>query len=198
MFFLLLVFTECGQLNPHALLSGSGLIISVCYLLCWLLGYRGIIFMNYILVFVIWLMLFSSVSYLNFKFIGDMRIVKGAFHYSIVCLIAAELYLGSVVNMTMRIISIYIAGVYIAWVLTTCKDFNFKWYMLQLFNKWKITTCIQKFWQLYYFYFFVHHSILKIFKSKLLKLYFITSVPDSLNKPFPYSYMYPYALFRIR
>ena len=128
MFFLLLVFTECGQLNPHALLSGSGLIISVCYLLCWLLGYRGIIFMNYILVFVIWLMLFSSVSYLNFKFIGDMRIVKGAFHYSIVCLIAAELYLGSVVNMTMRIISIYIAGIYIAWVLTTCKDFNFKWY----------------------------------------------------------------------
>ena len=108
LFFLLLVYTECGKANLHALLSGTGLIISLCYLACWWLGYRGIIFLNYFVVFAVWLMLLFGVYFIISVLNGDMDIVKQWSKWSSYLGIAAELVLGSFDSIWIRVLTIYL------------------------------------------------------------------------------------------
>ena len=125
---LLLIYTECGSLNEHALFSGIPLTISVCYLLCWLLGASGVIYNKYIFVFVIWMLLFFSVYFYISVTEGDMFSVKVWLHYSGLFGIGLELLLGSIENLTIRIISIYLVGGYIVYeYLFNPKDL-YEWY----------------------------------------------------------------------
>ena len=128
LFFLLLVFTECGKANIHALLSGTGLIISLCYLVCWWLGYRGIFFLNYFVVFAVWLMLLFAVYFIISVINGDMDIVKQWSKWSSYLGIAAELVLGSFDSIWIRVLTIYLFFGVALYYGVLEKSNNYKWW----------------------------------------------------------------------
>ena len=122
LFFLLLVFTECGNKNKHALFSGTGLLFSLVYLICWLLGYRGIIFIDYFLVFAVWMLLFFSVYFYFSVIEGDMAIVLAWFFLSGMLGIAGELIVASIDFLWIRVFTIYLFGGLITWLLISDPD----------------------------------------------------------------------------
>ena len=126
---LLLIYSECGSLNQHVLYSGIPLTISVCYLLCWLLGATGIIYNKYIFAFVIWMFLFFSVYFYISVIEGDMDIVMQWLIYSGIIGIGLELLLGSIDNLWIRIFSIYLVGGLLTWIVVFDPKENYKWYI---------------------------------------------------------------------
>ena len=119
---ILSIFTDCGDKNPHVLISGIGSVTFLCYLICWLLGAYGILFVKYFIViavcslFVFMVYFFVSLNDGDLENVGICAGIAGG-----ICIVL-ELIMGSIDNVYVRCFTIYLIGAIICIVIIASFD----------------------------------------------------------------------------
>ena len=103
-------YTDYGDKNPHVLISGVGFVTFLCYIICWLFGASGKLFIKYYVVAAIC----SCFVFMVYFFIslcdGEKETVGECAGYAFWVSFVLELLMGSADNVYVRCITIYLFG----------------------------------------------------------------------------------------